>query len=321
MKYPMGVRARAAYLISSRRQTAFEERDRKLDFIQQEHSKVAKLKKEVDRANFLYSHALYLGEDTKELKERADVLQGNLDAQLREIGLDLTPPFTCPVCEDRGKVDGKYCTCMKQLMNRIIREQLSDPYQSDQYTFDTFDLDLCEPAARPVMGRILQAAKGYAERFARTNASLLFLGATGLGKTHLSLAIAQKVADTGHPVIYASAPRLLGRLESAKFKDDPEAEAYRQAVYSCDLLVVDDLGAEMGTRYTQAEVYDLINARLNETLATIINTNLTPEEISARYTDRVLSRLVGAYTVVSFKGKDVRIKKRLEGNGRGHKDG
>lgn len=84
-------------------------------------------------------------------------------------------------------------------------------------------------------------------------------------------------------------------------------------MYSCDLLVVDDLGAEMGTRYTQAEVYDLVNARLNAELPTIINTNLTPEEISERYTDRVLSRLVGAYTVVAFKGRDVRIKKRFEG--------
>lgn len=311
MRYPMGIRARAAYLISSRRQIAFEEQKRKLNLLQQEYPKTAKLKGALDMANFLYSQALYLGKDTIDLKAQVDLLRRNLDAQLREIGIDLAPPFTCPICEDRGKVGGKYCTCMTQLMNRIIREQLSDPYQSDQYTFDTFDLDLCEPSVRSTMDRILQAAKGYAERFAKNSASLLFLGATGLGKTHLSLAIAQSVADAGHPVIYASAPRLLGRLESAKFKGDLEAEAYRQAVYSCDLLVVDDLGAEMGTRYIQAEVYDLINARLNAALPTIINTNLTPEEISARYTDRVLSRLVGAYTVVTFRGKDIRIKKHF----------
>lgn len=312
MKYPMGIRARAAYLISGRRQAAFEEQERNLELLQREYPKTAKLKRALDAANFLHSHALYLGEDATELKAQSDALQKNLDAHLREIGIDLTPPFTCSICEDRGKVGGRYCSCMKQLMNSIIREQLSDPYPPDQYTFDTFDLDLCEPAARPAMSRILQAAKGYAERFAKNSASLLFLGATGLGKTHLSLAITQSVAEAGHPVIYASAPRLLGRLESAKFKGDPDAETYRQAVYSCDLLVVDDLGAEMGTRYTQAEVYDLVNARLNAELPTIINTNLTPEEISERYTDRVLSRLVGAYTAVAFKGRDVRIKKHFK---------
>ena len=45
-------------------------------------------------------------------------------------------------------------------------------------------------------------------------------GATGLGKTHLSLAIARAAIGKGFGVIYCSAPNIIGKLEKERFRSD-----------------------------------------------------------------------------------------------------
>lgn len=87
---------------------------------------------------------------------------------------------------------------------------------------------------------------------------------------------------------------------------------YREIIFGCDLLVIDDLGTEMVTSYTKAEVYDLVNTRLNTSRPTIINTNLGMRDIEKKYTSRVYSRIAGMYAVVEFKGRDIRLQKRDE---------
>ena len=77
--------------------------------------------------------------------------------------------------------------------------------------------------------------------------------------------------------------------------------------------MIDDLGTELVTRYTQAEVYDLVNHRLNTGKPTIINTNLGLQEIERTYSSRVYSRLAGMYAAVQFKGRDIRLQKKQEG--------
>ena len=80
---------------------------------------------------------------------------------------------------------------------------------------------------------------------------------------------------------------------------------------NCDLLVLDDLGAEMTTAFSKAALYNLINTRLLCKKPTIINTNLTIKEIEARYSARVASRLIGNYNANKFLGDDIRQQKIL----------
>ncbi len=102
--------------------------------------------------------------------------------------------------------------------------------------------------------------------------------------------------------MYVSAPHLMDQLELGKFHKDDAALEFREVIFGCDLLVIDDLGTELVTRYTQAEVYDLVNHRLNTGKPTIINTNLGLQEIERTYSSRVHSRLAGMYAVVQFRG-------------------
>ena len=82
-----------------------------------------------------------------------------------------------------------------------------------------------------------------------------------------------------------------------------------QLMLECDLLILDDLGAEFSTSFTNAAVYQLMNSRLNKRLPTIISTNLTLQELLKLYGERVFSRLIGSYVPLFFVGQDVRQKK------------
>ena len=139
--------------------------------------------------------------------------------------------------------------------------------------------------------------------------NILFVGATGLGKTHLSLAIAKEVTAKGHFVLYGSAQNFLETLEREHF-GKKEGDTLSQ-LQQCDLLILDDLGAEFTSPFVAASVYNIINTRILSGRPTVVSTNLSLREIESRYTERLLSRFVGCYEVLEFLGRDVRVLKRL----------
>ena len=252
------------------------------------------------------------------MKDRGLALKAEFNQLLAEHHLteaDVTPQYQCLACRDTGFVDGRMCTCLKSLQRRMAFEKLSMSVPLENCTFESFSLDYYKDDERAYrqMEKVFAACKSYGEKFRADSPSLLFKGGTGLGKTHLSLAIAEGVAKVGHLVMYVSAPRLMDQLELGKFQKDDAALEFREVIFGCDLLVIDDLGTELVTRYTQAEVYDLVNHRLNRGKPTIINTNLGLQEIERTYSSRVHSRLAGMYAVVQFKGRDIRLQKKQEG--------
>ena len=138
---------------------------------------------------------------------------------------------------------------------------------------------------------------------------MLFSGDTGLGKTFLSACIARQVADSGYSVVYESAGHLFSKMERAKFGGDEEAQREIRKYSDCDLLIVDDLGTEMGGQFTTAARYTLINDRLLAGKPMIISTNLNTEDIEKRYSSQIASRLRGSFRRVAFLGDDIRLKK------------
>lgn len=71
----------------------------------------------------------------------------------------------------------------------------------------------------------------------------------------------------------------------------------------CDLLILDDLGTEFLSQFVTAMLYNIINTRLllEGRPTNIISTNLSFQEISKRYTDRLTSRLFGGYMTWNFR--------------------
>ena len=153
--------------------------------------------------------------------------------------------------------------------------------------------------------------KDYASGFNGKGKSILMRGATGLGKTHLSLAIANEVLDKGYYAVYVSAPSIFSQIDRLHFnyKYDEEQRII-DTLLNCDLLIIDDLGTEFTTPYTQSSIYNIFNNRLLMGKPMIINTNMTMRELESAYSQRFVSRIMGECDKLDFVGKDIRAAKK-----------
>lgn len=221
--------------------------------------------------------------------------------------------YECPICSDVGYVNGKMCTCLRKEL-AIAGYHSSGIYKLIQKeSFDNFDFGYYSGEDRENIENIYNTARDFADGFSKKEMrNLLFIGGTGLGKTHLSTSIAKVVIDNGFDVVYETAQRVFKDYEDERFgraQKNTEGE-YPSAKYEdCDLLIIDDLGAEMQSQFNSSALYGIINTRINSDKSTIISTNLTQGEMMDRYSDRITSRLLGNYDVCLFKGKDVRMQK------------
>lgn len=222
-------------------------------------------------------------------------------------------PYTCKKCADTGYVDGFTCECRRELLNELNVRDLEAVSSARDCRFDNFSLDYYsdKPAGgydispREQMQMIYNYCKAYAEDFDSESGSLYMYGETGLGKTHLSLAIGNVAARKGYSVYYSSAQTLLAQAEKEKFGNSDSSNAVKRAL-GCDLLIIDDLGCEFSTQYTVSEIYNIINERINRSKPFIISTNLKWEEFEKRYTGRLTSRIIGNCTSLLFLGNDIR---------------
>lgn len=235
---------------------------------------------------------------------------------LASIGLpeDYTAPrYTCPLCSDTGYVGIRMCDCLSQMLREEDFRTSGIAAHSEGETFDTFSLDYYRDTddhfAR--MSENLRAARDFAEDFAPGKENLLFIGGTGLGKTHLSTAIARRVIARGFDVIYETAASVFSDFEYDRFRNGYSADTPRSEKYlTTPLLILDDLGTEFGNAFTTACLYQIVNTRMIRGLSTVISTNLTPEELNARYDERITSRFFGNYRILQFVGSDVRFQKK-----------
>lgn len=224
--------------------------------------------------------------------------------------------YECNICSDTGLVSGKICDCIKKEASALMAEELSNEMPLKDSSFESFSLDYYSQKAernseapKDRMSAILNICKKYADQFSLSSPNLLFMGSSGLGKTHLSLSIVKEVLKKGFVPVYSSAENLFSKIEEEKFSGNTK-ESY-DIVLNADLLVIDDLGTEVSTSVTKAFLYNIINTRILSGKPTIISTNLTMKEIEEKYTARVASRLIGNYSAYKFLGNDIRQQKLL----------
>ena len=218
---------------------------------------------------------------------------------------------SCPLCHDSGcRPDGAPCACLLRYYEEERSKELSVLSRAGEESFADFSLDYYAGEARECMELTLAAARAYAGGFGPDSTNLLLQGGTGLGKTFLSRCIAATISAGGRSVVYETAQEAFGAFEEQKFSRD--AETYAAAsekvkrILNCELLILDDLGTELTTSFTQSALYNIIDSRLTANRKTIISTNLSDAELAARYIPQIVSRIGGEFDKLPFMGRDIR---------------
>lgn len=323
MAYSQDVYSRAANALERRREKAnlqaqerIEEIGEKLPEINDIQRKLAQIGLNISKV-FLYSSNKQA--DIEKLMQESLELQNRKKAVLTENGYSedaLDVKYTCPACKDTGFIGNRRCKCHNELLKDIERSDLAKIAPIEDCTFDTFDINYYPQqvmengiSPRDKAEKIKKSCSRYAAGFTTSSPNVMFMGGTGLGKTHLSLAIANVVINRGYSVVYGTAQNILNDLQKENFGRDDDLRYYEKAVLGCDLLIIDDLGTEFRNNYTVACLYNIINSRLNSKLPTIISTNLTAEELEDKYDQRITSRITGEYNKLILIGNDIRYIK------------
>ncbi len=205
------------------------------------------------------------------------------------------------------------CECLGELCRQEQKKELSSVLKIQKESFDGFKLSyysaeqdaMLKSSPRNIMTMVLDKCYKYATQFTPKSASMLFFGGTGLGKTFLSAAIARTVADNGFSVCYETVGKVVTDYEVEKFNGKL---GLTEKYTACDLMILDDLGTEMTTQFTQTALYALINGRMMAGKPTIISTNLNTGEIRQRYSPQIASRILGAFQLTHFVGTDNRFQ-------------
>lgn len=222
----------------------------------------------------------------------------------------LEPIYTCTKCRDTGEVGDtlkRPCACALQQMQKYMADGAG--VQSQQ-TFATFS-DAIYPTEE--QRRRALAAKKYCVQYAEALPSperpfFILMGESGRGKTFLANAIAYAALERGIEATMVTAYRLVqDALDGIQTRTEP-----MKRYATVPLLVVDDLGSEPDIPTVTVEsFYRVFNERLVKNLPTVVATNLSAEELSARYGERIVSRLLDGRrsSLLLLKGDNLRGRK------------
>ena len=233
---------------------------------------------------------------------------------------DLEPHYLCSKCQDTGFVDNRPCSCFRSRIIELLYDQSNIRDILKQENFSNYTLQYYSHQPLPgnpeespfsIAQKALSTAREFVRQFAQSSDNLFISGDTGTGKTFLSNCVAAEILNQGFSVIYLSAVRLFGILADSTFQGQRSGQK-AEDLYSCDLLIIDDLGTEYTNSFVQSAFFNCMNERLLRGRHTIISTNLSMEQIRDNYSERVFSRIAEKYKLIRLYGEDIRVLKKLE---------
>jgi DNA replication protein DnaC len=149
-------------------------------------------------------------------------------------------------------------------------------------------------------------------QFLETRKNILFIGQTGTGKTHLSVAIALSALAQGKTVLFTTVWDMINRLQQSRA--DLSYHKKIQAYLKPDLLILDELGYRSMAERTVEDFFGIISKRY-EKGSLIITTNRELKEwdkvfIDKTLTSAIVDRLLHHSRIIEIRGESYRHKHR-----------
>ncbi len=246
--------------------------------------------------------------------EKAEILSAN------KYAIDyLDDIYLCKTCKDTGFAGYEKCRCFiqKEIYQNYERSNFGSVLDKENFEQFRWEYYSREPDAGGIsplknMQEIYKKCIDFVKDFDQHGTNLFFIGSPGLGKTFLCNSIAKDLLDRGKSVLYNTVPDLIDAMRKYKFDFDHEEAniPYLNEIYNCDLLIMDDLGTELFTQFSNQVVYNILNKRIINGRKMVISTNLSVQDFQNTYSERIVSRIIGNFEACKFVGEDIRLIKK-----------
>jgi DNA replication protein DnaC len=215
------------------------------------------------------------------------------------------------------------CGCFRERRNRRLLEDAGIPARYDHCTLEGY------LPRTPMQRAVLERTRAFVEAFPVAERGLLYLGACGVGKTHLAVAALRVlVREKGARGRFEDYQDLLRRIQSSYSADAQTSEAeVLRPVLEAEVLLLDDLGgARRPTPWVFDTLFHVLNTRYNERRVTLITSNFEDipydrlggreavgqDSLQDRVGERLHSRLYEMCEVLPIQGPDFRRKEARE---------
>lgn len=212
------------------------------------------------------------------------------------------------------------CPCKQDAVKRVRAEAMQrrsglSKNALERFTFDSFRPGFAvvpEGADGSVVWSETDRAKAACQAWAERPVGWLVLsGVRGCGKTHLAVAVAGRQLAASRPVYYGTATQMLNVLRGSY--EQNAHESYIRDLQRVDVLIVDELGGERRTDWSEEQLFDVLDHRYIERNPVMLCTNAAPGDgsIQARLASRMregVDRSDGFVTEVVLPAGDCRPK-------------
>lgn len=224
-------------------------------------------------------------------------------------------PFvsSCPACVEAAKAREESAAEAEKVRQREQRVQTLLNRSGIPQRFHGASID-AYVAETPGQIRVRDACRRYVDGFEQSRkrgASIVMCGRPGTGKTHLACAIAESLITAS--LTSAEFFTVLGAIRSIKdtYRRDSETSESDAiaALVSPSLLVLDEVGVQVGSEHEKMLLFEIINERYQQCRPTILISNLSGDELTVYLGERIMDRFRECGGILAFDWQSHRGKR------------
>jgi len=228
--------------------------------------------------------------------------------------------YTCEKCRDtgycekdsnsdNGNAEKEKCSCYRQLEVQFLYDSSNLKEWLKTNNFSVMSRDYYSGESLEQFDHAVETCHAFINNFNSDYRNLLIYGTVGTGKSFLTGCITKELIEKGCSVVYYSSIQLFQKISSYYYEKDkyPLNELYK-LLFECDLLVIDDLGAELVNDFIRSQLFSILNERFLRQKSIVITSNLGYENLREKYQDRIFSRIYKEFEYIKLSGRDIRMQ-------------